>query len=388
MGMKKYAKILTAFLLAAILLSGGASADILTKEDSPMKVFHLDCGRKYFSSSEILSLIDTLSENGFNWIELAFGNDGLRFLLDDMSLTYAGKDGEQHFPSDAVTAAVQEGNLRYTKASRGELTQSEMDAIVAYAAQRGIQILPLLNTPGHMDAALYAGELLTGKTLRYEASASTIRLDDADAVGFTRALVQKYIDYFRDRGCTAFNLGADEYANDVYVGYEGIGFGHLIDHGGYRLFADYVNAVAQQIRDAGMQPFAFNDGFYFRNHREGVTFDTDIVICYWTAGWGSYRVCPASELAAAGFRILNTNGNWYYVLGRTEGNFDRASSEEYVRSIPWQQVINAPDVSPIGAMVCLWCDDPSAPYTEEETLLVNSRIASFAESNPDLFVQS
>ena len=56
-----------------------------------MRVFHLDCGRKYFSVAEIKSLIDTASAANYTHIELAVGNDSLRFLLDDMSVTVDGK---------------------------------------------------------------------------------------------------------------------------------------------------------------------------------------------------------------------------------------------------------------------------------------------------------
>lgn len=54
-----------------------------------MRVFHLDCGRKYFSERQIKNLIDEMAQDGYNYLELAVGNDGLRFLLDDMSLKYS-----------------------------------------------------------------------------------------------------------------------------------------------------------------------------------------------------------------------------------------------------------------------------------------------------------
>ena len=54
--------------------------------DTNMRIFHLDAGRKYFTVAQIENLIDTLNENGYNYMELAVGNDALRFLLDDMSV--------------------------------------------------------------------------------------------------------------------------------------------------------------------------------------------------------------------------------------------------------------------------------------------------------------
>ena len=49
-------------------------------------IMFLDCGRKYFSVDSIKTIIDNASSAGFNYIQLAVGNDGLRFLLNDMSL--------------------------------------------------------------------------------------------------------------------------------------------------------------------------------------------------------------------------------------------------------------------------------------------------------------
>ncbi|MCI5652368.1 MAG: hypothetical protein MR295_09085, partial [Ruminococcus bromii] len=51
------------------------------------KIVHLDCGRKYFTKEWIIALINEIAVDGYNQLQLAFGNDGLRFLLDDMSFT-------------------------------------------------------------------------------------------------------------------------------------------------------------------------------------------------------------------------------------------------------------------------------------------------------------
>ena len=74
-----------------------------------MKIFHLDCGRKYFSVDQIEGIIDTLADNDYTHMELAVGNDGLRFLLDDMSVTA----NDTTYTSDAVKAGIQAGNEAY-----------------------------------------------------------------------------------------------------------------------------------------------------------------------------------------------------------------------------------------------------------------------------------
>lgn len=179
-----------------------------------MKIFFLDCGRKYFSVDNIKALIDNASAAGFNYIQLAVGNDGLRFLLNDMSLTVNGKTYDSQQVSDAIHA----GNEKYYDFTVDELTQSEMDTIITYATKKGMGVIPCVNTPGHMDAILSAASSLTGTDCSYSGSARTIDVTNTTAVEFTQALLQKYIDYFKGQGCKFFNMGADEYANDKFSG--------------------------------------------------------------------------------------------------------------------------------------------------------------------------
>lgn len=55
-----------------------------TSGDDYYRIVHLDCGRKYFDVSYIKGIIDTMYLNGYNQLQLAFGNGGLRFVLDGM----------------------------------------------------------------------------------------------------------------------------------------------------------------------------------------------------------------------------------------------------------------------------------------------------------------
>lgn len=71
------------------------------------RIVHLDCGRKYFSVEYIKSVIDTMAENGFNQLELAFGNGGLRFVLDNMDIK---SESSTLHNSEDVKAAIRQGN--------------------------------------------------------------------------------------------------------------------------------------------------------------------------------------------------------------------------------------------------------------------------------------
>lgn len=347
-----------------------------------MRIVHLDCGRKYFSVEEIKGVIDMAAENLYTHVELAFGNEGLRFLLDDMSVSVNGASYE----SDAVTAAVQTGNQSYTAYSSGELTESEMDEILAYAAEQGISIIPLLNSPGHMNALMDAGEALTGTTMAYDNSTRTIDVTNETATAFTLAVLAKYVAYFAEKGCTHFNLGADEYANDKYTS-GAMGFGQLQSRGQYDDYIAYVNNAAAIIKEAGMTPMAFNDGIYFNNVTSSGTFDSDIAVCFWTAGWTGYTVASASTLAQQGHEIINTNDNWYYVLGNTTGYYNLSRAQTGTKETACTTVLtdSSGSVTPIGCMLCIWCDSPSVSYTTAEKENISGLLSNLAENNADYF---
>lgn len=338
-------------------------------------IIHLDCGRKYFSVDSIKQIIDNASAAGFNYIQLAVGNDGMRFLLDDMSLKI---DENTTYSSEAVKAAIHAGNEAYYNFDVDELTQSEMDTIIAYAYSKDMGVIPLINTPGHMDAILDAAETLTGKTCSYNGSVRTIDVTNTTAVAFTEAFLTKYITYFAGKGCTLFNMGADEYANDKYDS-GSMGFGNLQGSGKYSYFVTYVNEVAELIKNAGMTPMAFNDGIYFNNNTSGGTFDTDIIIEYWSSGWSGYTPMSASGLAAKGFSMVNTNGSYYWVLGKT----DAQCSPEKARGFNYKLFEDKSTINnPGGSTFCIWSDYPGAETEASVISKTADTISAFGGTLP------
>lgn len=233
-----------------------------------------------------------------------------------------------------------------------------------------------------MDAILAAATSLTGTNCAYSGSARTIDVTNSTAVAFTQAFVQKYVDYFASKGCKYFNMGADEYANDKFTG-GSMGFGNLQSEGKYSYYVTYVNDVAAMIKNAGMTPMAFNDGIYFANNTFSGTFDTDIVICYWSNGWSSYTPMPAETLASMGFKMVNTHGDYYWVLGKSDWQCDatKASGFNY-KTFQGGTIDN-----PSGAMFCIWCDYPGAGTEAKVISSTAATIAAFGKTLPKVKTQ-
>lgn len=396
-------KRLLSLILAVILMIGllpisafatSASAQVgenkaATQDSEFLRIFHLDCGRKYFTVSEIEGIIDQLAENHFTHIQLAFGNDGLRFLLDDMSVEVNGTT----YASDEVTSAIKQGNTKLTSGSSGELSEKDMNDIIAYANGKGIQVIPLFNAPGHMYTVVKAMDSLKMGGRHIEISNLTdgrtsnwaVDPTDATAVAFAKALLQKYVTYFAGKGSTMFNIGADESG---------------LDKDNYASYAEMVNGMNAIVKAAGMTTLAYNDGIYraeFASSQPGVKFDNDIVICYWT----EENSISVAEFLSKGFKILNNNGDWYYVLGdylyrawlSTQWSYQSALSN--LQSTPVTKMMGYTGTEqPMGSILCVWCDGPSVGYTtgygymeknQTNQQSVYNLIKAMAENNPDYF---
>ena len=387
---RKLTKRLTALLLSALTVvsalpflgwgmrvraAEGSTAATAAGEEF-MRIFHLDCGRKYFSVDEIKGIIDQLSANHYTHLQLAFGNDGFRFLLDDMSVGSHSSDG--------VKTAIQSANTSYSNGkstSSAILSQTDMDAITAYAKAKGIGIIPLLNTPGHMTALLDAMKSLDssissemninqGSGSYFDPQTCTAAAD------LTKELVSKYARYFADKGSKYFNLGADE-----------CGFGSMTTEK-YAGFVNYINDLNAIVKGNGMTSLAFNDGFCRTVLSTSAKIDTDVLVCYWTDGTG---YASTTELSQAGYKIINTNNDWYYVLGDylyeawgANGQWGYSDSKKALQTIPVTQVKDKSSVTPVGSMLCMWCDGPHKDYSASRDN-VYDLIKTMADSNPAYF---
>ena len=347
------------------------------------KVISIDAGRKYFSAEQLKRIIDKASELGYSDVHLLLGNDGLRFLLDDMTITANGKT----YASDDVKNAIIEGTKAYYDDPNGTtLSQAEITELIKYAKSKGIGLIPAINSPGHMDAMLVAMEKLGIQNPQAnfdKVSKTTMDLENEEAMNFVKALIGKYMDFFAGK-TKIFNYGTDEYANDAT---NAQGWYYLKWYGLYGKFAEYSNTLATMAKERGLQPMAFNDGFYYED-KDDVEFDKDVIISYWSKGWWGYNLATPQYLASKGYKLLNTNGDWYYVLGnhKPDEAYPLSKAIENSGKVPFNQLASTKypevDLPTVGSMLAIWADKPSAEYKEEE---IFELMTAFADHNKDYF---
>lgn len=358
-------KRLLSLILAVILMIGllpisafATSASAQAGEDKAatqdiefLRIFHLDCGRKYFTVDQIKQMIDYAAESNYTHVELAFGNDGLRFLLDDMSVEVNGTT----YASDKVTSAIKQGNKEFYDAGTNELTQSEMQQLIGYAREKKIGIIPMFDAPGHLQAVIRGMQALglnvvyTTPTMSGTSVNWAIDPTDTASLAFVKALMEKYVAYFAKYGSSKyFNIAADE-----------CGFAQMSTEQ-YTAYATFVNSLAAMVKGYGFTVMAFNDGFYYQNKTTTEDFDTDIVICYWDATADMYA--PAKTLASKNFRIINTHNKWYYVIGNESTGWYGAewSKSNMTGKYSKCNVTDGDYQTNYGCMNAIWCDDPSA----------------------------
>lgn len=349
-----------------------------TDNSNFMRIFHLDCGRKYFTKDEIFNIIDTAAKCGYTHVELAFGNDGLRFLLDDMSLTVNDKT----YDSNTVKTAIQNGNKDYYDAGENnELTESQMTDIITYAKDRSIQVIPLIDIPGHTNALVYAMKELGISEQSYVSNQNSTGRDtlafdvkDTAAVSFATELVKKYVDYFAANGAAYFNVGADE-----------CGYKEHYAEADYQALAAMIGNLSDYIYSKEMTTLIFNDGFrsngFLQTALRGKS--NQIKVCYWT-----YSGYTRPTDLAQDFELINTHNKWYYVAGN-EGSgwygYQWAKNNlngDYKDCSIVDGAENENYRTKTGCMLAYWCDDPSKSYNASN---VADLIKTLAENNPDYF---
>ena len=346
-----------------------------TSGDDYYRIVHLDCGRKYFDVNYIKGIIDTMYLNGYNQLQLAFGNGGLRFVLDGMS--------------QDLKDAIAQGNKKFHDSTTNELTQAEMTEIILYAKGKNIEIVPLLNMPGHMD-----GILLSDKYSGYKLSGSegSLDLNNENAVAFGKELLSMYVEYFKTQGCKFFNFGADEYGQGIRNPY----IESSVAKVDYNQLINYMNACAEIIENAGMTARCFND-FVCYNNRTSCDLKKSVQVCYWSNQWSGSEYNTVDVINNAGYKLINTNQKWYFVPSKANEyskatvlanfktfdvtKFQHITSGYNSTSTTYYEISGGNNV---GAMFCVWCDTPSVAVDLSD---VKELIAAMADANPTCFTK-
>ena len=342
-------------MMKRLLLTGEISqSKWVEAPDVSQRIFHLDCGRKYFSKDFIISLIKELSWLQMNQLEMDFSNGtGFRFALDDMFLDVDG-DGNSDEDLSVLLGGVTDPS--------SFLTQSEMDEIIKTAGEYGVEIVPCLDSPGH------TGWIVGKDAFQKYALNGDLDVENDDAKRFMKAIVSKYAKYFVDRGCKTFHIGGDEYLHGYY------NWGTPVEstEGKYAVVADYLDSLAGDLKQLGVTKIrSFNDPLYYNGDLTTHTWENIDEAEYWCYnGMNSFRYASPGLLAEQGLQMINGHGDFYGLLTGGDLNWKEPVGNPETKKTPagiyaqfqnnifaGNQEIADPYVA--GSTYFMWCDDPT-----------------------------
>ena len=364
-----------------------------------------DCARKYYTPGWIKKLIDEISAVGYNAIMMHFSEDIATRLESKRYPWLAG--GEGNLCVHGMANGRPEDNGKF-------FTQEEMADIIRYAQSRGLEVIPSFDSPGHMNYLVkkynehYNTDIgnyfhKNGKVSivhgsshyneEYPMSHSrSIDISNPEAVAFAKNLIEEYGQFFRQFGCTSFDIGGDEL----------LGFGETIDDSlskwqnlehwdeharkltgnsdavAYDAFILYMNDIAKMLRDMGYESIRmWNDDVYrtFDTAWKHVTeLDKSIEIQYWSqkANNGENTVLVYLD---RGHKVYNFNRHYTYFVLLPDRVSKKATPDEIMKEwTPYLfdgEVLENNPTPPCeqvkGAGICLWSDTP-AVMTEDEVL--------------------
>lgn len=321
-------------------------------QDAPavsLRAFHLDNARKFFTKDWILALIRDLSWQNFNSLQFHFSeNEGFRL----ESSTLEAIEGF-HYPTN------------------GYLTKADMLEIIAECKKYHIELVPSLDSPGHMKYVLdflpdaYDSTALFAGDFRAEQTFNIFQVPEAKE--FLVSLFTEYAEFFSEAGCTHMNIGGDEFLNN---------FGSM-SNDQHRIVMDYFNEIAALVKSYGLTPRAWNDGLRYQGF-EDYTLDPDIEICYWS---GPASTATIQDFVENGHKVINYSDVYmYFALAQWWMQNANASGEKIFKewtpgklagsSTAGDQSVDYPYPDYLlGASYALWCDDPN--YMTQEAVASN-----------------
>lgn len=317
---------------------GGGTAPEGVVRDQPAKPqrgFMLDIARKPFTAGWIEARIRELGDLKFNELGLHFSDDqGFRI------------------ESDTHPEIV----------SRDHLTKAQVREIVALAAARHIQVVPEIDSPGHLGAVLAAHPELQLRNAQGVATRGAIDISKDASAKLVDDLLDEYAGLFPG---SYWNLGGDEYqaltVANPQASYPQLAAAAQREYGSGATVADlttgWLNARADTVRAHERTMRAWNDGFL---RGASVQPADDLQVAYWTGKEIGAR--QPVEYLRAGRKVLNYNDEYlYYVLGEPNTFVYPTGERIYERWIPrmlrgTSAVAARYEPQVLGGSFAVWCD--------------------------------
>ena len=316
-GLQTIKKILPANVMAGVQDESVTeyALPVVTIKDEPRfsyRGFMLDVSRHFFTVDEVKRMLDVMSYykmNKFHW-----------HLTDDQGWRIEIKK----YPKLTSIASIAP-NSRFTDMVYGQYwinkeygpyyyTQEELKEVVAYAAERHIDVIPEIDMPGHFVAALcaypeYSCTPNDARTVWIEGGVSSDVLNVANdkAVQFIKDILDELMEIFPYE---MIHIGGDECpttywaANDECVA--------LYEEEGYSSYRElqcrFIKQLSDYVGEQGRKIALWNEAITADGTDTDVIQETGATIFCWTGA-----VAAAKSAASLGLNNVYTRQPIYYI---------------------------------------------------------------------------
>lgn len=359
-------------LKQSFTLQGGVALDW---PDYPQRGLMIDVGRQYFSLAWLENQIRDLAYLKYNFFHLHF-SDNFGFRLES----------ESH--PEIVS------QLHYTK--------EEIRALHEVARRYHITLVPEIDIPGHLDAALASHPELQLTNGQGRRQSGDLDLANEAVYTFVRDLLEEYIPLFSG---PYWHLGADEYLlhGGDYSDFPQLAAAAQARYGTQAnpkdIYLGFVNWAHEIVQAHGKITRVWSDGLYGGSM---IKPDTNNILYEHWVSWGQ----SPREIVEQGIPIVNCNIHYvYYVPGSPLMTANpQALYEEFEPHLFCTEFnvlnnvenVNVPDGSQVtandleylkhhplnqGAKLHVWCDYPGVETEEQIAAAIGPALRALAQKN-------
>ncbi|GGJ92847.1 hypothetical protein GCM10011583_25300 [Streptomyces camponoticapitis] len=281
----------TRTLKQSVRADGGIPEGVVRdRPDRPQRGLNLDIARKYYTPGWIEDRLREMADLKLNQLGLHFSDDqGFRIASD----THPEIVSEQH------------------------LTKAQVRRIIALAGRLHINIIPEIDSPGHLGAVMAPHPELQLRNVNGQPTRGAIDISKPASAKIVDELLREYDTLFPG---PFWHIGADEYQALVVRNPEA-SFPQLAAAARKKYGADakvqdlatgWMNDRAAVVRAKKKDVQAWNDGFFAGGV---VKADQNLQVDYWTGKEIGAR--PPLDYLREGRPVVNLNDEFlYYVLGQ------------------------------------------------------------------------
>ncbi len=342
-------------LLQNVSSSGRKLIPALNIKDSPKKEwrgFHIDVARHMFTMDFLEKVVDCLSFYKINRLQIHLTDDqGWRVEIKkypDLTTIGGWRTFDEYdeqcnrLAQTDTDYAIDSRFVRNSNEYGGSYTQEEISGLITYASERGIEVIPEIDMPGHFSAAIkvYPNLSCTGEAGWGEEFSYPICAGKTQNYPFLEEIWDEIIALFPSE---YVHIGADEIEKDIW---ETCPYCQaLIKELGLKntdgLQNYFVKYMADYIKSKGKKVMAWDDAFIKDDPQ-------DLLYTYWR----DWLPSQPSSITQAGLPLVFMDWGHFY-LSADVSDAQLQSLYEFTLEPQFSGIV---DGELLGYQACVWTE--------------------------------